>query len=74
MSDKIELSFAQRFEMEKLTRAIDNTADLNQLQSIAKQLVEAWHTQKAATEWVIRQHLDGSNNLVHPQIKIIAIK
>lgn len=74
MSDKIELSFSQRFEMEKLTRAIDNTADLNQLQTIAKQLLEAWHTQRAATEWVIRQHMDGTNNPVHPQIKIIAIE
>jgi hypothetical protein len=36
---------------------IDSTADLQSLQGLAKQLLQAWHSQKAATQWVMRQQL-----------------
>lgn len=53
----MELSIGQQFEMERLSRAIDATADPETLKAIAKQLLQAWQTQKAATNWVIGQQL-----------------
>ncbi len=53
----IELTIGQQFEMERLSRAIDATADPEALKAIAKQLLQAWQTQKAATNWVIGQQL-----------------
>ncbi len=53
----LELSISQRFEIERFSRAIDATADPEDLKRIAKQLLQAWHTQKAATNWVIGQQL-----------------
>lgn len=55
MGARIELSTSQQFEIERLSRAIDATVDANQLRSLAKQLLQAWHTQQAATNWLIRQ-------------------
>jgi hypothetical protein len=59
MSDPLTLSLGQKFELERMSRAIDATADLQTLQGIAKQLLQAWHSQKAATQWVMRQQLDS---------------
>jgi hypothetical protein len=55
MNEPIELSTGQQFEIERLSRAIDATADPEQLRQVAKQLLRAWQTQKAATNWMIRQ-------------------
>jgi hypothetical protein len=55
MTSSMELSVMQQFEIERFNRAIDTTADVDQLRDIAKQLLKAWHTQKAATNWAIRQ-------------------
>ena len=60
MADSVALSLGQIFEIERLNRAIDSTADPQQLQKIAKQLLQAWQSQKAATEWVNRQHKQSS--------------
>ena len=57
MSAPIELTLNQQFEIERFNRAIDTTADLAQLRDIAKQLLQAWHTQKAATNWAMRQQM-----------------
>jgi hypothetical protein len=57
MSTPIELTLGQKFEIERFNRAIDTTADVAQLRDIAKQLLQAWHTQKAATNWAIRQQI-----------------
>ncbi|MFZ9281448.1 MAG: hypothetical protein ACO24U_02015 [Prochlorococcaceae cyanobacterium] len=57
MSTPINLSVSQQFEIERFSRAIDATADTSELRSIAKQLLQAWHTQKAATNWVIAQQM-----------------
>lgn len=57
MSMQIALTMGQQFEIERFSRAIDATADAAQLRSIAKQLLQAWHTQKAATTWVINQQM-----------------
>jgi hypothetical protein len=57
MENSINLSLGQRFEVERLSRAIDAEKDLQVLRGLAKQLLEAWHTQRAATSWVVRQQL-----------------
>ena len=57
MSAPIELSVGQQFEIERFNRAIDATADPDQLRNLAKQLLQAWHTQKAATTWAINQQI-----------------
>jgi hypothetical protein len=59
MNKGIALTMTQQFEMERINRAIDSTADPEQLQTIAKQLLQAWQSQRAATDWVIRQQMEG---------------
>ena len=39
--------------------------DLDRLRDMAKQLLQAWHSQKAATMWVMRQQLGGTSSLDH---------
>lgn len=58
MHNLMELSIGQKFELEKMTRAIDNCSDIGELKSLAKQLTSAWMTQKAAIAWMIRQQAD----------------
>lgn len=57
MSEPLALSLGQKFEMERMSRAIDATGDAQALKGLAKQLLQAWHSQKAATQWVMRQQL-----------------
>ena len=62
MSEPLALSLGQQFELERMSRAIEATADPKTLQGIAKQLLQAWHSQKAATQWVMRQQLGSPAN------------
>jgi hypothetical protein len=64
MSEPLALSLGQQFELERMSRAIEATADLQTLQGIAKQLLQAWHSQKAATQWVMRQQLGSPTKLM----------
>ena len=57
MSSTQELTIAQQFEVERFSRAIDATADPAQLKVLTKQLLQAWHAQRAATEWAKSQQL-----------------
>lgn len=57
MREPLSLTLGQQFELERMTRAIEATTDPMVLQALAKQLLQAWHSQKAATEWVMRQQL-----------------
>ena len=57
MSEPLALTLGQKFELERMSRAIDATTDPQVLRGLAKQLLEAWHSQKAATQWVMRQQL-----------------
>lgn len=57
MTQSIALTMGQQFEIERFNRALDATVDPAELRSIAKQLLQAWHTQKAATNWVIHQQI-----------------
>jgi len=51
----VQLSVGQQFEVERFNRVIDATGDPEQLKTLAKQLLQAWHTQKAATQWVMAE-------------------
>lgn len=57
MSEPLALTLGQKFELERMTRVIDSTGDPQSLRGLAKQLLHAWQTQRAATEWVMRQQL-----------------
>ena len=56
MNDSVNMSVSQCFQVERMNSAIDATVDPAQLQMIAKQLLHAWQSQRAATDWVIRQN------------------
>ncbi len=66
MSEPLALTLGQQFELERLTRVIDSTGDAQSLRGIAKQLLQAWQTQKAATEWVMRQQLGNPSRFGAP--------
>ena len=55
VEESISLSVTQRFDVERMNRAIESTVDAQQLQVLAKQLLQAWHSQRAATVWITRQ-------------------
>ena len=57
MSEPLAHNLGQKFELERMTRMIDSTGDPQSLRGLAKQLLQAWHTQKAATHWVSNQQL-----------------
>ena len=66
MIEPLSLSLGQQFELERLSRAIDETQDPQILQNLAKQLLQAWQSQKAATQWVMRQQL-GAPSAISPR-------
>lgn len=66
MTEPLSLSLGQQFELERMSRAIDETQDPQTLQNLAKQLLQAWHSQKAATQWVMRQQL-GAPGAISPR-------
>ena len=53
--EPIALTLVQKFEIEKFSREIDCSSDVQQLRGIAKGLLVAWKQQQAASAWVIRQ-------------------
>ena len=55
MEKSVNLSFSQQLDVERMNRVIESTIDPQQLQVLAKQLLQAWHSQRAATVWVMRQ-------------------
>jgi hypothetical protein len=58
----MELSIPARFELERHNRLIDATNDVDALRQLSKQLLQAWHAQKAASEWMMRQQLGKGPN------------
>lgn len=62
MNGGIELSMGQKFELEKMNRAIENCSNVEELQSLAKSLASAWMIQKAAAAWMIRQQMDNRSS------------
>jgi len=69
MTTPLSLSLAQSFELERMGRVIDSTNDLVALKNLAKQLLQAWQGQKAATDWVMRQQL-GAPFQVDPACRL----
>jgi hypothetical protein len=69
MSEPLTLSLGQKFELERMTRAIDATGDTQALRGLAKQLLQAWHSQKAATQWVMRQQLDSAPRVARDLVR-----
>jgi hypothetical protein len=59
----MELTTAQQFELERMSRAIDATNDPAALRGLAKQLLQAWQSQKAATRWVMDQQLAAPSRI-----------
>ena len=55
----IELSLIQSFEVERLKRDIDAQSDPAQLRNLAKDLLKAWFSEKAATNQAIKEQLGG---------------
>ena len=53
--EPLELNTSQQFEIERLTRTLDQTTDAATLREMAKLLLRAWQGQVAATRWAIRQ-------------------
>ncbi len=70
MSEPLALSLGQQFELERMSRSIDSTNDPQALQGLAKQLLQAWQSQKAATQWVMRQQLGSSSLTTSPSLVV----
>jgi hypothetical protein len=58
-SSPIELSLNQSFEKERFARAITESTDVEQLRKIAHVLLDGWFTQRAASQWMMRQALNA---------------
>jgi hypothetical protein len=56
--DSAALSLGQRFELERMNRAIDAEMDPSAVRGIAKQLLQAWQSQRAASRWLLSQQSD----------------
>jgi hypothetical protein len=56
----MELSLSQKFELERMKRTIDECQDVEALRRLAKQLVSAWASQKAASEHFMRQAMGSA--------------
>ena len=51
----VEIALHQQFEKQRLQGVIDQAGDLQELKDLAKQLVELYFKQKAATAWAVDQ-------------------
>lgn len=62
----LELSLGQSFEKERFTRAINDSNDIKELRQIATTLLNGWFTQRAATQWILKEALK-SGPTIKPQ-------
>ena len=53
----MELTTEQRFEIERLSRAIDAETDPQMLRNLCRQLLLSWQVQRSCTAWAMRQSL-----------------
>lgn len=51
----IAFTTMEAFEIERMSRKIDELVDVGQLRTVAKALLSGWIHQKAATAWMMRQ-------------------
>lgn len=61
-SEIFNLTLNQQFDIEKYGRIIDDLKDLDQLRQVAKLMLVAYQRQRAATRWVLDQHLKSEFN------------
>jgi hypothetical protein len=57
MTEPMQLSIGQQFELERMNRVIDQAQDIQELRDICKKLLQAWQSQRAATAWVMSRNL-----------------
>lgn len=57
MPNPLELSLSQSFEKERFGRAIEESTDLKEVKEIARVLLNGWFSQRAATQWVLKEAL-----------------
>lgn len=60
----MELSLQQKFELERQLRVINEERDIEALRSLCKNLIGAWHTQKAATMHFMRESLNAPSSQI----------
>lgn len=53
----MHLTPEQRFEIERLSRAIDAETDPQVLRNLCRQLLLSWQVQRSCTTWAMRQSL-----------------
>ena len=61
MSNPLELSLSQSFERERFLRVIDESSNVKELREIAKVLLNGWYTQRAASQWIMKEALDAQH-------------
>lgn len=69
MQNPLELSLNQSFEKERFGRAIEESSDLKEVKEIAKVLLNGWFTQRAATQWVLKEALDTRARIGTDELK-----
>lgn len=57
--EPLTLNLSTQFEVAKYQRLIEATEDVATLRKFATTLLQAWATQKAATQWVMRESLNA---------------
>jgi hypothetical protein len=62
----LNLSISQQFDIERFNRAIDDSENIDEIRGIAKQLLMAWQTQRAATNWIMKSSLSAPSVIVPP--------
>jgi hypothetical protein len=58
-TNPLKLSLNQEFEKERFGRAIEDSTSVEELRKIARVLLDGWYTQRAATQWMLKQALSG---------------
>lgn len=53
----MELSMSQRFELERMLRAIDSANSLEEIKGLTKMLASSWMAQKAWIAWTLKSQL-----------------
>jgi hypothetical protein len=62
----LNLSISQQFDIERFNRAIDDSENIDEIRGIAKQLLMAWQTQRAATNWIMKSSLSAPAVIIPP--------
>lgn len=57
MANPLELSLSDSFNRERFTRIINESSDVKELRQVAVLLLGSWLTQKAATQWILKEAL-----------------